>query len=142
VPVAWSASDDESVRSVDIQATYDGGETWHFLADDLAGDVTSFEWKLPPLDEPIEDVQVRVVVSDLRFQSSSATSAVLTLTPGAGGPPGDLDGDGTVGFSDLLILLAAWGECPAPPADCPADLDASGDVGFSDLLILLSSWTG
>ncbi len=55
------------------------------------------------------------------------------------GPPpvGDLDGDGSVGVSDLLIVLGAWGPCRA---DCAADLDESGDVGVPDLLLLLSNW--
>lgn len=51
--------------------------------------------------------------------------------------PADLDGGGAVEFSDLLILLGAWGPCGAP---CPADLDGSGTVDFSDLLMLLSDW--
>jgi len=55
--------------------------------------------------------------------------------------PGDLNGDGVVDFSDLLILLAAWGACPAEPADCPADLDASGMVDFADLLEVLANWS-
>jgi outer membrane protein assembly factor BamB len=55
--------------------------------------------------------------------------------------PADLDGDGSVGFGDLLIVLASWGDCPAPPAECPADLDGSGDVGFADLLLVLSNWS-
>ncbi|MBT8484472.1 MAG: S8 family serine peptidase [Phycisphaerales bacterium] len=50
---------------------------------------------------------------------------------------GDLDGDGLVGFGDLLTLLAAWGPC----AECPADLDGSGDVGFADLVMLISMWS-
>ncbi len=29
--------------------------------------------------------------------------------------PGDLDDDGTVGITDLLMLLSAWGPCPGPP---------------------------
>jgi glucose/arabinose dehydrogenase len=53
---------------------------------------------------------------------------------------GDLDGDGVVGINDLLLLLAAWGACPAPPADCPADLNGDGTVGITDLLRLLASW--
>ena len=48
----------------------------------------------------------------------------------------DLDGDGNIGASDLLALLASWGPCN----DCPADLDGNGDVGASDLLALLASW--
>ena len=52
---------------------------------------------------------------------------------------GDLDGDGSVGVSDLLILLGDWGPCP-PKGDCPADLDGNGSVGVKDLLILLGNW--
>ncbi len=53
--------------------------------------------------------------------------------------PGDIDGDGMVGITDLLILLASWGPC-ADCDDCPADLDGNCTVGVSDLLILLSNW--
>ena len=53
---------------------------------------------------------------------------------------GDLDGDGTVGITDFLALLAAWGPCPAPPDPCPADLDGDGAVGVTDFLILLANW--
>ena len=54
-------------------------------------------------------------------------------------PLGDLDGDGIVGVSDFLILLANWGRC-ADCADCAADLDDNCVVGVSDLLILLGNW--
>ena len=52
---------------------------------------------------------------------------------------GDIDGDGTVGLSDLLILLADWGPCDDCD-DCPSDLDDDCTVGLSDLLILLANW--
>lgn len=55
--------------------------------------------------------------------------------------PADLDGDGIVGFADLVLLLGAWGDCPPPKGGCPADLDGDGAVGFGDLLILLGTWT-
>jgi hypothetical protein len=55
--------------------------------------------------------------------------------------PGDLDGDGAVGITDLLALLAAWGPCPGPcPPACPADLDGDCTVGITDLLALLAGW--
>ena len=54
-----------------------------------------------------------------------------------GGPIGDLDGNGSVGGSDLAILLGAWGSKGGP-----ADLDGDGVVGGSDLAILLGSWGG
>ena len=57
-------------------------------------------------------------------------------------PPGDLDGDGTIGILDFLSLLAAWGPCPAPcPPSCVADLDGDCDVGITDFLLLLANWT-
>ena len=51
--------------------------------------------------------------------------------------PGDINGDGTVDVEDLLLLLAAWGDC----TDCPEDLDGSGAVDVDDLLILLANWS-
>jgi hypothetical protein len=60
----------------------------------------------------------------------------------AGGCPplpcqGDCDGDGAVGFGDLLLILSAWGACSET---CQADLDGDMSVGFSDLLLVLSLW--
>jgi outer membrane protein assembly factor BamB len=49
---------------------------------------------------------------------------------------GDVDGDGVVGFDDLLLVLAEWGPCPG----CPEDIDGDDEVGFPDLLIVLAEW--
>jgi hypothetical protein len=51
--------------------------------------------------------------------------------------PADLDGDGAIGFADLLVVLADWGKCGAP---CAGDVDGDGEVGLGDLLIVLSTW--
>ncbi len=51
----------------------------------------------------------------------------------------DLDGSGSVGASDLLILLANWGPC-GDCDDCSADLNGDCVVGAADLLILLANW--
>ncbi len=53
--------------------------------------------------------------------------------------PGDLNGDGTVGAVDLLMLLSSWGPC-VDCAFCVADLDGNCTVGVGDLLILLANW--
>ena len=50
--------------------------------------------------------------------------------------PGDIDGNLEVGFSDLILLLNAWGPC----SGCPEDLDADDNVGFADLSLLLAAW--
>jgi hypothetical protein len=53
--------------------------------------------------------------------------------------PGDIDLNGLVDVSDLLLLLASWG--PDDPGDPPADFDGSGTVDIQDLLVLLANWT-
>ncbi len=50
---------------------------------------------------------------------------------------GDINQTGSVDVFDLLLLLEAWGSCPAP---CPADLNNSGAVDVFDLLLLLQNW--
>jgi len=87
---------------------------------------------------------------------------LLTDTASVGTCPSDLDGDGLVDASDLLVMLGAWGTCERPAdldglgegtgardevngafgtlPDCPADLDDDGLVGASDLVILLAEW--
>ena len=54
----------------------------------------------------------------------------------AGACPADLDGDGLVAFSDLLILISNWGTCDS----CPGDLDDNGAVDFIDLIAVLVSY--
>ena len=51
---------------------------------------------------------------------------------------GDIDGNGTVGTSDLIALLASWGVCET--GDHPADLNDDGSVDTSDLIALLAAW--
>lgn len=52
---------------------------------------------------------------------------------------GDLNGDGVVGTSDLLVLFSNWGPCFDCDA-CLGDLDSNCSVGTSDLLLLFSFW--
>ena len=51
--------------------------------------------------------------------------------------PGDVDGNGSVEFADLVSLLSAWG---SSCTGCPEDVDGSGTVEFSDLVGLLSAF--
>ena len=60
----------------------------------------------------------------------------VLLTPIVTCPP-DINGDGEVNVSDLLMLLASWGPCPVP---CPPDINFDGVVNVSDLLELLAAW--
>ncbi len=68
------------------------------------------------------------------------TTAVLSADTLALDPqpdcPAHLNGDGNVGITDLLELLAAWGTDPGGPPD----FDGDGNVGITDLLELLANW--
>ena len=66
-----------------------------------------------------------------------AAAAALIAAPAAHAVcDADIDGDCSVGFGDLISLLADWGPCPG----CDTDLDGDGSVGFSDLLAALAQW--
>jgi hypothetical protein len=51
--------------------------------------------------------------------------------------PGDINGDGNVGFADLTLVLLSWGPCGV---GCPADGNQDGTVGFADLTTVLLNW--
>ena len=61
-----------------------------------------------------------------------------TITIFNGPPPnceGDIDSDGQVGLSDVLIILSEWG-C----SDCISDVDGNGTTGFDDVISVLAVW--
>ena len=49
--------------------------------------------------------------------------------------PADINEDGNVNVTDLLEVVASWGECT-----CPADINGDGEVNVTDVLIVISGW--
>ena len=80
VPISWTASASEGLRSFDIQGSYDSGRTWHPIIRDLPGTAINYDWQLPP-STGIPDVRARIVARDVRFQNSSSTSGAFGITP-------------------------------------------------------------
>ncbi len=81
IPITWNASAAQGLRSFDIQASTDGGHTWHLVVTDLGAAVRSFNWQLPA-STGIPDVRVRVIARDKVFQNSSdGASTVFSITP-------------------------------------------------------------
>ncbi len=86
------------------------------------------------LEPECQDGNLVGFVAGFSDSSSAVYLAAVSLL-------GDLDGDDSVGVTDLLILLGSWGPCPDPCAPaCPADLDGDCLVGVPDLLTLLANW--
>ncbi|MEE8154057.1 MAG: hypothetical protein V3T53_03740 [Phycisphaerales bacterium] len=115
-----------------------------YLFDTTTGDQL---FKLLPEDGALTDefgISVAIsgtiaVVGAWRHADNGVNSGSAYLFDAAGisACPWDIDGDGNVGASDLLALLASWGLCKDC---CPADFDGDGSVGASDLLALLANW--
>lgn len=89
-------------------------------------------------DAPPTDVDAQITL----FKPGGFGTPLAAFVDGVApqDPPstlGDLNGDGYVNVSDLLILLGAWGECGKT---CPADLNDDGWVDVSDLLIMFANW--
>jgi hypothetical protein len=76
VPIAWTASAKQGLRSFDIQVSTNGGKTFHLIATDLTAAARSFNWQLPA-STGISDVRVRVIARDTLFQNSSAGANVI-----------------------------------------------------------------
>ncbi len=68
------------------------------------------------------------------FDLTRADFTVMKVPTQSAAIPGDLNGDGCVDFSDLLILLSAYG------VDADGDIDADGDTDFHDLIALLGNY--
>ncbi|HEY0050436.1 MAG TPA: Ig-like domain-containing protein, partial [Pyrinomonadaceae bacterium] len=88
VPIAWSAADDEALRRFDVQASTDGGRMWINIAENLPPTATSFNWQLPPGGSSVNDVRVRVLAVDRRFQNSSdGANRIFQIVAPQNAPP-------------------------------------------------------
>jgi choice-of-anchor B domain-containing protein len=134
-----------------VEVTDDDGSTWENLetvgpsGPEVGGGWFLKEFRVADIPNISNTSQFRVRFSASDLNSPSVVEAgvdgfKLSRIECEETIPGDLDGDGSVGISDLLMLLAAWGPCPDPPDPCPGDLDGDGSVGIGDLLILLANW--
>ena len=93
------------------------------------------QWGATGVNEADLDVNGVVDNLDLDLLTQRLECAVPYSPPPPPLSP-DLDGDGVVGITDLLLLLANWG------SDDPfIDITRDGVVDWSDQLILLSNWT-
>ena len=82
------------------------------------------------------DIRLRYARIRRAGKFEAFTDPVVLRFSKRGGLTADFDGDGTVGFSDLLLFAAQFGlERGDAGFDARFDLDGNGAIGFSDLLI-------
>jgi len=81
------------------------------------------------------DGRADIVTADMGIGGVATVSVVINGMSSA-----DVNGDGVVGITDLLLLLASWGACPAAPTHCPGDVNGDGRVDIVDLLAVLAAW--
>jgi hypothetical protein len=80
---------------------------------------------------------IQAYIPPLGYQESTVNftwRAVVTI-------PGDLNGDFTVGLSDLVTLAQSYGSQPSDPKWNPnADIDGNAKVGLTDLVLLATHY--
>ena len=87
----------------------------------------------------VDQVDVEWTNGDVTTLTDVAINQNLVIEAG-GAVSGDADGDGTVDFADIVLLLAGWGPC-GDCGDCGADLNTDCAIDFTDLLIVLANWS-
>lgn len=131
-----------SVDSMIVELSNDDGATWTLIEDQQylpawgrhivkAGDFVT----------PTSLMRLRFTASDLGNPSITEGAVDDVVVSVLRCLAADIGRDGVVGPSDLLALLAAWGQACSPGAvPCIADVDGNGVTGPSDLLAMLASW--
>lgn len=116
-----------------------GGYTLHAEATYDNTSANPFNPNDPPqwvyFGEGTEDEMFFVFIDVVVYEEGDE---LIALGPGNEPCPEDLSGDGMVGVSDVLLLLADFG-CPSA---CSADMDGDDQVTVSDVLLILGAFGG
>ena len=153
VPYIFEINEDGTVDALAVERSFDAATTVLDLNDakiNLAaiGDVSGLEGTFTLLSADEISGDATVIVPDA-LQGLIDTSALLTdgtITFGAGSAcnpdtGADINGDGSVGFPDFLILSANFGQAGLSGASHElGDVDCSGDVAFADFLALSAAF--
>lgn len=123
---------------------------WPGFGPDSVGPCAPCGWHiLPDEQQGLPDRSDRVLLTQLSTEDGAGFYGSFIVTGFSNGDPsqyrvsfdtgciGDIDGDSTVGVSDLLIVIDEWGRCQP---DCSGDVTANGSVGILDLLQVLKHW--
>jgi hypothetical protein len=84
--IAWTASDDRGIATLEIWFSGDDGATWTRLVGDVPGTRTSWTWQVPPhVASPA--ARIRVVARDFSVEAGERTSQRFTIVRPSGRMP-------------------------------------------------------
>ncbi|MCH8823404.1 MAG: hypothetical protein IH984_07835 [Planctomycetes bacterium] len=140
--IQWHIMISHNLLNWDVAYSVTGvGGPWIAIATNLppgsgaVGSIHTYNWTIP--DAVSNQVRVRVIMDNSGKDYQDISNSNLSIIPAP--VAGDVNGDGIVNTTDLLILLGNWGKCTSCNV-CPADLDGNCTVNTSDLLLLLGNW--
>ena len=100
-----------------------------FSVNDFAGDISQVQLRFTASDEGADTQSVVEAGVDAIMVSAVDCDDVTQC-------PADANGDGIVNVSDLLEIVATWGEC----GGCGGDVNGDGWVNVADLLACIDAW--
>ena len=130
------AQDQTTLLVARIQVNKDATTTWSLFVNPLVGDNEPAKPDAT-LTVPIDTLPPAIFIfNDGGFSTDEIRlgGSWISVLPKAG----DVNSDAVIDVDDLLAVINAWGNCPAP---CDADLTGNGVVDVDDLLLVINNWT-
>ncbi len=137
----WLWYYNDGADSMPISISNNNGSSWVTLETVTAttGAWVRKNYRIADFVSPTSQVKVRWVARDVNPGNivEAGVDDFLLYRVGCANIPGDVNGDGSVNFADLNIVLSHFGEVGP---GIPGDADGDGDVDFADLNIVLSNF--
>lgn len=124
-----------------VDLSLDGGATWINTFETMQSTTGWVQGTLRVSDFGIPSwaMRVRFVAADVVPPSTVEAAVddirIIGMSCPGDALPGDIDGDGAVGATDLALLLGAWGT-----TNVALDLDGSGTVDGGDVAMMFVNW--
>ncbi len=133
--LSWDASSDATSYALTIDDDVD-------FSSPVLEETPSMTFFAVPDGVLVNDIQYywRVVASNVAGSTAGTPDPSLFTTISNPGPlcVGDADRDGLVGFEDIIMTLAHWGDQSEPFS--PGDANGDGIVNFADITTTLANW--